>query len=132
MAAEVTIDYYAVLHVSPSADRHTIRSSYIKLAKQYHPDKNINNPEATALFQSLEAAYSILYDIEKRCAYDYQHTLLRKSMAHNMSIEDLLANISAECLRLAEECQKLSERLSQLQNKTKKKKSKKVLHTVPD
>ncbi|CAH0057193.1 unnamed protein product [Clonostachys solani] len=52
MAAEVTIDYYAVFQVSPSADRHIIRSSYLKLAKQYHPDKNINNPEATALFQS--------------------------------------------------------------------------------
>jgi DnaJ-domain-containing protein 1 len=52
MAAEVTIDYYAVLQVSPSADRHTIRSSYFKLAKRYHPDKNINNPNATALSQS--------------------------------------------------------------------------------
>jgi uncharacterized coiled-coil protein SlyX len=49
---------------------------------------------------------------------------MRKPMAPSISIEDLsalLANLRAECLRLADECRKLSERLSQPQDKKKSK-----------
>uniref|UniRef100_A0A0B7KSI4 J domain-containing protein n=1 Tax=Bionectria ochroleuca TaxID=29856 RepID=A0A0B7KSI4_BIOOC len=92
MAAGVTIDYYAVLqvHVSPTADRHTIWSSYMRLAKQYHPDKNASDPKSTALFQltdstsKLETAYSVIYDIEKQRDYDHQ----RKTMIPSISTED--------------------------------------------
>jgi len=35
-----------------------------------HPDKNINDPEATNNFQKLSEAYKILIDSEKRSLYD--------------------------------------------------------------
>ena len=37
---------------------------------RYHPDKNVNNPEAAGLFQEVAYSYSILSDAEKRRQYD--------------------------------------------------------------
>ena len=39
-------DYYELLEVERSADEGTIKSSYRKLAMQYHPDKNPGNKDA--------------------------------------------------------------------------------------
>ncbi len=47
---------YAVLSVSPGADRATIRAAYRRLAMQYHPDVNPSR-EATARMQEINVAY---------------------------------------------------------------------------
>ncbi len=48
--------------------------SYRKLAMQYHPDRNPNNPEAEEKFKACSEAYQVLSDPEKRAAYDrYGH-----------------------------------------------------------
>ena len=48
----VTEDYYSVLDVEYGADLATIKSSYKRLAKVRHPDKNIgDDARATASFQ---------------------------------------------------------------------------------
>ncbi|HXH72845.1 MAG TPA: DnaJ domain-containing protein, partial [Mariprofundaceae bacterium] len=39
-------DYYEILGVAKDADENTIKRSYRKLAMQYHPDRNPDNPEA--------------------------------------------------------------------------------------
>lgn len=46
------------------------KKSYKSLALKLHPDKNINDPEATNNFQKLSEAYKILIDSEKRSLYD--------------------------------------------------------------
>lgn len=51
MANETFVDYYTVLEVSPDADQAVIRASYMRLARLRHPDRNLDNPEATLLFQ---------------------------------------------------------------------------------
>ena len=73
--ANVTkLDYYEVLNVSRDADDTVLKSSYRKLAMQYHPDRNPNNPEAEEKFKACSEAYQILSDPEKRAAYDrYGH-----------------------------------------------------------
>jgi molecular chaperone DnaJ len=73
--ANVTkLDFYEVLQVSRDADGSELKASYRKLAMQYHPDRNPNNPEAEEKFKACSEAYQILSDPEKRAAYDrYGH-----------------------------------------------------------
>ncbi len=47
-----------------------IKSAYRKLALQFHPDRNPNNPAAEEKFKECSEAYAILADGEKRAMYD--------------------------------------------------------------
>ena len=63
-------DYYAILEVERTADDKTIKTSYRKLALTYHPDRNRGNDEAEEKFKSINEAYAVLSDPEKRARYD--------------------------------------------------------------
>lgn len=63
-------DYYSVLGVERSASEADIKKAYKKLARQYHPDLNQNNPEAEKKFKDISEAYAVLGDKEKRAKYD--------------------------------------------------------------
>jgi molecular chaperone DnaJ len=63
-------DYYEILGVSRDASEQEIKSSYRKLALQYHPDRNPGNHEAEEKFKEAAEAYSILSDAQKRASYD--------------------------------------------------------------
>ncbi len=63
-------DYYEVLGVAKTADGTQIKSSYRKLALQYHPDKNPGDKEAEEKFKEAAEAYAVLSDAEKRAQYD--------------------------------------------------------------
>jgi molecular chaperone DnaJ len=63
-------DPYAVLGVSRDASQDEIRSAYRKLARQYHPDVNPDNPDAEEKFKEASQAYAVLSDEEKRARYD--------------------------------------------------------------
>lgn len=41
-----------------------------QLMGRYHPDKNVNNPEASELFKEVAYSYGILSDPEKRRQFD--------------------------------------------------------------
>jgi molecular chaperone DnaJ len=63
-------DYYAVLGVSPTAEAAEIKKQYRRLAKQYHPDANKNDPKASDRFKEISEAYGVVGDAEKRKQYD--------------------------------------------------------------
>lgn len=68
--ATQTKDFYSVLGVSDKATSDEIKKSYRKLAKQYHPDANPDNPAAAERFKEVGEAYSVLSDPDKRAQYD--------------------------------------------------------------
>ncbi len=63
-------DYYEVLGVSRDAESREIKKAYRRLAVEYHPDRNPNNPEAEEKFKEAAAAYAVLSDDDKRRQYD--------------------------------------------------------------
>ena len=63
-------DFYKILGVSRNAQTNAIKKAYRKLAKEQHPDRNPDDPEANEKFQDLGAAYEALSDPDKRKLYD--------------------------------------------------------------
>ena len=63
-------DYYEILGVSPDADAKTIKQTYRKLARQYHPDVNPGNNEAEEKFKTINEAYQALSNPGQRKKYD--------------------------------------------------------------
>jgi curved DNA-binding protein len=63
-------DYYKILGVPRGAAADEIKSSYRKLAMQYHPDRNPGDKQAEDRFKEINEAYQVLSDPEKRSRYD--------------------------------------------------------------
>ena len=64
------IDYYKILGVDKTATQDDIKKAFRKLARQYHPDLNPNDPNAKERFQAINEANEVLSDPEKRKKYD--------------------------------------------------------------
>jgi molecular chaperone DnaJ len=63
-------ELYKTLGVSKKATDDEIKKAYRKLARQYHPDRNPDDPVAEEKFKEISAAHDVLADPEKRKEYD--------------------------------------------------------------
>jgi molecular chaperone DnaJ len=66
----VADELYKTLGVSKKASDEEIKKAYRKLARQYHPDRNPDDPAAEEKFKEISAAHDVLGDPEKRKEYD--------------------------------------------------------------
>lgn len=62
-------DYYDILEVKTSATIPEIKKSFRRLAQQYHPDKNQNDPYASSQFNLIKEAYEVLTNPSKKEYY---------------------------------------------------------------
>ena len=74
-------DYYDILGVSKGASAEDLKKAYRSKAKEFHPDRNSDNPNAEAQFKEVNEAYDILKDADKKAAYDrYGHAAFEGGM----------------------------------------------------
>ena len=66
----IDIDYYELLECERGSDDATLKSSYRRLAMQWHPDRNPGDHAAEQRFKAISEAYDCLKDPQKRAAYD--------------------------------------------------------------
>lgn len=64
------MDLYQRLGIKRGASEAEIKKAYRSLAKQLHPDRNKDNPNAAKRFGEVTAAYDLLSDKDKRARYD--------------------------------------------------------------
>lgn len=71
-------DLYQLLDIAEDATNKEISNAYRKKAREYHPDKNPDNPEkAKELFDLIKKAKDLLTDIGKRAEYDHKRKAKR-------------------------------------------------------
>lgn len=69
----VPIDAYKVLQVDPEADQDVIQAAYRRLARKWHPDV-ASGSEAAARMVTLNLAWGLVGDPQRRAAYDRERT----------------------------------------------------------
>ena len=63
-------DPYQTLGIKRTSSEKEIRSAYRKLAREYHPDVNAGDTAAAEKFKTINDAYQILSDSDKKAQYD--------------------------------------------------------------
>ena len=66
----MALDLYQRLGLKRGASEAEIKKAYRSLAKQLHPDRNKDKPDAAKRFSDVTAAYDLLSDKDKRAQYD--------------------------------------------------------------
>lgn len=66
------MNYYEILGIAENATEEEIKTAYRKLAKEFHPDRAVGDPEAAKKFIDIQQAHETLIDPVKRSNYDHR------------------------------------------------------------
>jgi curved DNA-binding protein CbpA len=74
-------DYYSILGLDPGASEESIKLVYRRLAREHHPDRNVDSTESeregfSARMAQLNGAYAVLSNARLRCEYDQKLKIL--------------------------------------------------------
>ena len=83
------VNHYATLDLSRNATVSDIKKAYRKMARKWHPDKNLNcQDQATKKFKEISEAYKVLSCEKKRSIYDKTYRKEGPSSATSSSTSD--------------------------------------------
>lgn len=88
-------DFYEVLELERTATGDEVKRAYRRLAMQFHPDRNPDDPEAGERFKEASEAYEVLRDPDQRARYDrFGHAGVRgrsrAGSSHEFDLADAL------------------------------------------
>ncbi|MDB5231247.1 MAG: Chaperone protein dnaJ [Chitinophagaceae bacterium] len=93
-------DYYEILKIPRNASPETIKKAFRKLAHEFHPDKNPNNPATALFFSQVVEAYEILSNPvlrrnyhEKKFSSAYQQPFIFNAEQLNIEFEKWLVKL---------------------------------------
>ena len=72
--------YYDILQISPDATDKEVKSAYLSLSKQNHPDSDRNDPSLHNKFISINKAYTVLSDPSSRQDYNFSLGIISKNI----------------------------------------------------
>lgn len=64
-------DYYRVMGLTSEAAGDEVKKAYRRLAMEFHPDRNQNDPSCEERLKEINEAYQVLGDEQKRRQYDF-------------------------------------------------------------
>jgi curved DNA-binding protein CbpA len=67
-------NYYLILGVAQEASLKEIKLAFRRLAREYHPDLNPDDPVSAEKFKQISQAYDVLSDTTRRLRYDRDFT----------------------------------------------------------
>lgn len=80
------------MEISEQATDLEIKKAYKKKAIQFHPDKNLHNPNAEEQFKAINTAYQILSNSFKKAEYDFQFQQFKIQQTQARQFQNQQAN----------------------------------------